>query len=91
MPGSIYARTKGEERIADALRSACLEAMKGCNEDEICRRLGFKWSALRRLVAEPSWDLRIAVRTADHLGLSVVEQLAQLSEQAASSALQQVS
>jgi hypothetical protein len=70
---SVYAPTCRERELAGRLRVLAIAEIKVRDPDAVCKQLGFAPPALERLVWEPRWDLRVAFRVVDGLGLSVAQ------------------
>ncbi len=75
MRDSIHTATDSEQRLAAELRAIALDAIKRCDSSTVQESLGLASSGLDRLLAESSWDLRVAFRVVDCLKVPVVDQL----------------
>lgn len=75
MATSLYASTKRERHLADFLRSTCIEEIVDRDQSVVCTSLSLASSGLKRLLAEPHWDLQKAFRVADILNLRVADEL----------------
>lgn len=75
MSFSVYAPSPSERELALRLRETCLAEIDKQDPNAVCHQLGFERPALEELIWEPRWDLRIAFRVAEGLGLRIVPQL----------------
>lgn len=72
---SIYAPAKQEEELAASLRALCVAEIDGLDELDVCATLGLAPHGLHRLLWQSTWDLTLAFRVAERLGLPVTQML----------------
>ena len=75
MSESVYSVTPRETTISAELRALCIREIGTLEPDLVCKQLGFGATALKNLLAERHWDLSIAFRVADILGLKAADLL----------------
>ena len=83
MAYSIYEPTKREQEMAAGLRTVCVDVITQRDSTDIAGLLGLARLGLERLLWEPVWDLRVAVRVAEALDLTILSDLTEGVQQAA--------
>lgn len=86
MTSGLRVPTPSERLIAEALRSSAVQLIEMSNIDQIAERLSLMPSGVRVLASRSAWDLSTAVRTADLLGIDVIEEIDRLKNSAKTSA-----
>lgn len=80
---SIHAPSEQESELADSLRAACVAEIERRDEDAVCELLGLAQHGLRRLIWQSRWDLTLAFRVAERLGLPVTRTIVESVERPA--------
>jgi hypothetical protein len=83
---SIHSATPREKEVASALRERCITEIANSDADQVCDKLGLTLTGLGRQLCRPTWDLHIAFRVADCLGLQVADELVGITQPSVSAA-----
>lgn len=75
---TIHSTTANERELSRRLRELCVAEIATRDQDEVCETLGYAQSGLTRRLRDTQWELSVAFRVADLLGLRVVAELLQL-------------
>jgi hypothetical protein len=72
---SVHSATPREKELAAELRELCVAEIAASDHSDVCEKLGYAPTGLDRFLARPTWDLQLAFRAADALGLRVVDKM----------------